>query len=591
VTPPHRFRRLVAAAAVAALVAVAAPAEALNLRLGDEALRLDVSETLIYAYHLDNLNGTYADDRFHEVQSRLNLGLAYKQWRLVTRVDTALYFDHAFCDDTTGTPVCVHPSPPPASELAWWPPLTVGELRSRYQNRSIDRLGPVYLPERLAIAYSGRRLEVTLGDHYVSLGRGLVLSLRKVDELGSDTDLRGGRVVARLGPFTGTAVAGVTNVVNIDEATGRVSPDPLDVIVGARGEVRFLERFTVATQGAAILYHDKPAGQPDDDRALLGGFSAEGRGLPILRNVYVEYAHAARLLAGTSSGGDAVYGAITHYHGPVTLLLEGKYYAGFPMVQTSLQNPTDSFATITYNNPPTVERVLADLDTVSNLLDVGGGRLRADHRLADRLTWFASYGYFYDWSDPGARLDIHDPYAGVNLAWQEHRSHATLSGGVRLSRERANGDPDYPEHAAETHSLDAHLEVVASQALTSRWSLELSGRHRYRQKRAVLDLNRWHEGEWALGVRWSPSLVVAAGWEYTTDPAKPHPPCGEVGEPVCSTYHQLNFFNGQVAWIFRQGSSVRVFAGGQRGGLRCVSGVCRVFPSFMGVKAEAVVRF
>jgi len=85
--------------------------------------------------------------------------------------------------------------------------------------------------------------------------------------------------------------------------------------------------------------------------------------------------------------------------------------------------------------------------------------------------------------------------------------------------------------------------------------------------------------------------VVAAGWEYTTDPAKPHPPCGEVGEPVCETYRNQHFFNGQVGWTFRQGTSIRVFAGGQRGGLRCVSGVCRVFPSFQGVKAEAVLRF
>ena len=88
--------------------------------------------------------------------------------------------------------------------------------------------------------------------------------------------------------------------------------------------------------------------------------------------------------------------------------------------------------------------------------------------------------------------------------------------------------------------------------------------------------------------------MVAAGWEYTTDPSKPHPPCGVVGQPVCDTYRQLyhsSFFNGQVGWTFRQGSAIRIFAGGQRGGLRCVSGVCRVFPSFQGVKAEAVLRF
>jgi hypothetical protein len=582
-----RSRVAAAVAATALLLGLAAPAGAVNLRIGEEQLRLDISETLIFAYHFDNLNQTYADDRYYEVQSRLNLGLAYKNWRLAVRVDTSLYFNHGSCDEAGN---CTAPSKPP--HLEWWPPLNVGELRNRFQDRSIDRIGPVYLPERLALSYAGRNVEVTLGDHYVSLGRGLVLSLRKVDELGSDTALRGGRVVVREGPATGTLVAGVTNIVNVDEATGRSSPDPLDLILGLRTEVQPIRQLSVAFQGAAIIYHnDAQPNQAESDRSLLGGLSLEVRDVPILHQVYLEYAHALRSFAGSDSNGDALYGAITHYRGPLTLLLEGKYYQDYPMVGTSLRSPTDSFSTIRYNNPPTVERVLADLDTISDVLNVGGLRLRADHKASSAVNWFASYGYFYDWSDRGARLDIHDPFAGATLAWQHHRSHATLSGGVRLSQERANTDPEYPLHGAESHSLDAHVEVVATQAITQRLSLEVVGRHRYRNKRLVGEVNRWHEGEWAVGFRWSPSLVVAAGYEYTTDPAKPHPPCGEVGEPVCATYDRMNFFNGQVGWTFRQGSSIRLFAGGQRGGLRCVSGVCRVFPSFQGVKAEAVLRF
>jgi hypothetical protein len=578
--------------AAAVLLGRAAPVGAVDLALGQEPLRLDISETLNFAYHLDNRNQTYADDRYYEVQSRLNLGLAYKEWRLTARVDTALYFNHASCDEA-GT--CSSPSPP--SHLDWWIPPGPGELRDRFENRTLDRIGPMYMPERLALSYTGRNLEVTVGDHYVSLGRGLVLSLRKVDELGSDTALRGGRFVVREGPASLTLVSGVTNIVNVDEATGRISPDPLDFVLGLRTEVQPLRQLSLAAQGAAILYHrDVLAGQDEGDRALLGGISLEAREVPVLHHVYLEYAHAERAYASSDSDGDALYGAITHYRGPLTLLLEGKYYHDFPMVQTSLRSPSDSFATIRYNNPPTVERVLADMEN-TNLLDVGGARLRADHQASSNVTWYASYGYFYDWSERGARLDIHDPYAGATFAWQEHRSHATLSGGVRLSQERANTDPVFPSHPAESHSLDGHVEVVASQALTRRLSLEVIGRNRYRQKRVVPELHRWNEGEWAVGVRWSPSLVVAAGWEYTTDPANPHPPCGEkVGEPRCTAYQGLTrlnpgFFNGQVRWTFRQGSSIRLFAGGQRGGLRCVSGVCRVFPPFQGVRAEAVLRF
>ena len=39
----------------------------------------------------------------------------------------------------------------------------------------------------------GGHFEITLGDEYVQLGKGLVLSLREKDQWGLDTALRGGR--------------------------------------------------------------------------------------------------------------------------------------------------------------------------------------------------------------------------------------------------------------------------------------------------------------------------------------------------------------------------------------------------------------
>jgi hypothetical protein len=38
-------------------------------------------------------------------------------------------------------------------------------------------------------------------------------------------------------------------------------------------------------------------------------------------------------------------------------------------------------------------------------------------------------------------------------------------------------------------------------------------------------------------------------------------------------------------------SNLRLFVGEARGGLKCVSGVCRLFPPFQGVKLTATVRF
>ena len=38
-------------------------------------------------------------------------------------------------------------------------------------------------------------------------------------------------------------------------------------------------------------------------------------------------------------------------------------------------------------------------------------------------------------------------------------------------------------------------------------------------------------------------------------------------------------------------SNIKLFVGQQRGGLKCISGVCRVFPPFEGARLELTLRF
>ena len=64
-------------------------------------------------------------------------------------------------------------------------------------------------------------LDVTAGDSYVQFGRGLVLSMRKVDELGVDTTLFGAKASYEKDPFGVTVIAGLANPARVDEPTGR----------------------------------------------------------------------------------------------------------------------------------------------------------------------------------------------------------------------------------------------------------------------------------------------------------------------------------------------------------------------------------
>src|ERR1700690_1417640 len=59
------------------------------------------------------------------------------------------------------------------------------------------------------------------GGAYVPCGRGLTLSMRKIEALGIDTTLRGAKVHVQKDPFALTLVAGFANPTRIDEASGR----------------------------------------------------------------------------------------------------------------------------------------------------------------------------------------------------------------------------------------------------------------------------------------------------------------------------------------------------------------------------------
>ena len=45
-----------------------------------------------------------------------------------------------------------------------------------------------------------------------------------------------------------------------------------------------------------------------------------------------------------------------------------------------------------------------------------------------------------------------------------------------------------------------------------------------------------------------------------------------------------------MQWNITTASSIVVCAGGERGGLKCISGVCRDFPAFTGARLELVLR-
>jgi hypothetical protein len=537
-----------------ALVAWGAPAGAVELSFGKRRARVDVTSTTTIEYQTDNDNGQPCDDDLGGAVERFNVLGFYGAWNVGLRLDGSAYFS----------------APDECTE-------------QRYENQVI--------PEKVWVGWSQRDVEVVVGDSYVSFGRGLALSLRKVDELGVDTTLRGAKVILRRGAFGGTLIAGVVNMSNFDEASGKTADTLNDLVAGVEGTARVTDGITVGAHGVLVAFHDlvtntfvPPGATADPDyreRWILFGpmidapritpnFGLYLEGI-VQRRTPVKFEFAAMdLVDQPVETGYGLYGSATFYKGPATVLLEGKAYGDLAVVQPVFDE--QEFTSVQYTTPPTVERLLQPIENPQR--KIVGGRGKFDWTFSPTFQGFVSYGFFRDYlgyqgplsgeQEPG---DIHDPYAGVDVRWDQARSRAIVSAGYRVVFT--------PDASGPTRG-DVHLDYDFVQALSARFSLELHGNHLERHKGTVLGDEDWREGTAQLGVSMvRPRVSVTAILDYTTDP----------------TQTKDIYPNGSVQWDLTSSSSVRLQAGAARGGLKCVSGVCRVFPPFEGVKLTAVLRF
>ncbi|MCC6553029.1 MAG: hypothetical protein IT372_08410 [Polyangiaceae bacterium] len=211
----HRVASLPLLAAAALIARAAVAVEIPNV--GGEPMSIDVTNTAIVGYHFDNRNddiryaARYLDDDYGDWVDRFNVQLSWWRLQLGVRIDAATYF----ATPTEADPELI--AKIQSGEVLFGSDSVRRELNTRYLN--------TYYPAKLWLSYVQPGLEATVGDYYVQLGRGLVFSVRKLDELAIDTTVRGGKLVADhdFGPLRlgATAFAGQMNPVRVDDASGR----------------------------------------------------------------------------------------------------------------------------------------------------------------------------------------------------------------------------------------------------------------------------------------------------------------------------------------------------------------------------------
>lgn len=610
-----------------------APAGALEpLEIFGTPIGFDITESSSLLYNFDNRDtrpnqvATRANDAWGLFYNRFNVSANGGAWQAGLRLDNAWFFRSPNPTQVALDLVASRPPSPGGAPAPTYFRQKLNEAGVELSNRYINWL----YPAKYWLNYANPDFELGLGDGYVSFGRGLVLSLRKLDELASDTTLRGARMTARVRgrelALRATAVFGSLNPLRIDPASGRylgvdssVTPSWLglteagmpravssdfvadtgrcrtfqscsyapDRIFGAQAELSH-RSVKLSFQGS-LLQRTTPLASDvvrSADRIATGSASLELANLGGHGGAYLEVAVQDLRHADPSTPkldpGQAVYLSVNLLAGPLSVLFEGKHYRRFfPLLANVSPLRAREFSTLAASAPPTTEALFIDTAFESFNTCVSGGRIRADVALSGMASVYAWAGYYESFAESAAnescrvsketRNRVLDSATGFEIRSRDRRAKADLSIGSRVDDTDRALLTDSGSHVFYRELYTRHQ---GSLSLGQGFALELSGWHRRRHQTIGGPGAPWSEGDELLGFDYAPHWSVALGFSYDTNPAVPP-----------------TYLNGQASYRLSSDSSVSLFVGQRRGALRCVGGVCRVFPPFEGAALDLTWRF
>ncbi|MEZ4226632.1 MAG: DUF6029 family protein [Polyangiaceae bacterium] len=597
-------------------------------KVGDDAVQLDITDATSLVYNVDNRDSkpnqvnTRANDDWGVWYNRLNLQATWGKWTAGVRVDNAWFYRSPYPEAIALDLTEERGNPPGGIPRPVFFRQKLQEAGTELSTRYINW---VY-PAKYYIGYTTRDVELQLGDSYAQLGRGLVLSVRKSDELASDTTVRGARVTGHVRAGTTrlrlTALAGAMNPLRLDESSGRYlgvddSVTGSELVVTEAGMPRAVDTdfvpavpayapdrivagqieiapkgFKLGTQASMLLRQDplNPDVVRQADRVLTASQSVALADIDSHGDAYLEVAYQSLSDADPDAGasrdlvdpGYAVYGAVTVIELPVSVLIEGKHYRRFFPLRANVDlSRAREFSGVQYSAPPTTGAFWIDTEFEGFNTCVSGGRAKSDVHVGKDESLFAWVGHYYSWAESvsndaceisDANLNrVWDIAAGAEISSQKRKSRANFTVGGRMDNTDRVINDGFGETRVFYQESYARYDII--RFLGGPYSLQFQGWHRRRRQSFGGADEPWFEGQHLTGLDIAPHFSAAFGVEYDTNPQTPD-----------------TYFNGQLTYKFTSASSVSLFAGQRRGALRCVAGVCRIFPPFEGARLDAVFR-
>ena len=478
---------------------------------------LRFTDTLTLDQRTDNQNGQNNDDDYGVAINRFNFnGMIIPQWRFSGRFDTILFKN------------------PPTSDF-----------QSNY-----------FRAERLNTIYRLNNLEFTAGDFYQQLGKGQLLALRKVDELGLDIALRGGKIRYNDRIHTLSGFGGIANVVNIDMVSQHFVEDKQDIITGGQYGYRGIGDGEI---GLLYLYLQPEQqtfdGLPLKDATSSGGIYFDFADVTDWLSVYVETDIQQRRVIEKLNEGYAGYLLLDWHYNDTTVITEGLLLDNFQ--QRGSQN-TALKSRFNYNQGPTLERIDQE---VFEFYDVRGGRIRIQHDFWEGDLSLYTNGV-YRWNRPNDPLEVHQVhgYGGGDWYFDQGSSRLSLSAGHRFDRQQGL-----------INRVWSHTEGDYVHSLTRGYASHMTFQF---QRIRVEQQPFFIRGSVIYGIE--KAGLGSLSFEWGRDTQNPQA--------------RNQFYAGILSWELNQYFTLKSIVGNQRGGIKCIAGVCREFPAFSGFRLQLIGR-
>lgn len=630
----HRLALLVTFGSLA-LVSSRASAQDATPSTGRAALT--ITNTTLLGFRGNNFDRNIHDDDFASITERFDIAAQWTHWRVYARIDGFSPWNH----DTS----CADAQPEVCYLQSNWRPGSYSpDSPADYAN--ITNL----LPERLSVRYHRGDVTVEAGDHYQVFGRGLTLAFRKVDPIGLDTTLRGGRFEYEHDRITVRAFGGLANPQNLDPKTLSIFQDPQDLLVGASFGARAGAFSDLELSGHAVhADFERDANAQTQDRVDVAGFRFECPSLldgslslygeaDVLSRVHRTSVQSDGSQRGPTerSWGRAIYASAQLVTGRWTLLAEWKDYTDY-LVAPTMGPATPRDVARIYSTAPSLERDDQRLFTNAN---TRGARLRVDYAF-ESVPWILTLNsVLYGWSDHAENGALVDPWdstygyitshtyftvrrrsrpvvqqgpaqGGAGAAQgggQVARGDYNLLASVGYRREfHAGTAGDFEAGDIKHESVQGEIDVAFPVGTND--SLELRLDHRFERNFTFdritgFDLEALAQGiRGGFAVTWSHGLPLTVSamlrWDNVSFP-RPitraqifDAPLGvgpDPNNPRVDPLYPTLYPSAEVRWNFTINSFLRVFGGMTPGGRVCSGGVCRDVPLFQGAIGELVLR-